>query len=115
MAGVAAGSVDRFGLLPLLIWHYTIDAVYTATLLFRSGNHYYVVSAAIASLLFAVPLLVSIALYFRNRGFVPDDDLTNATMPAIARAPGVPSAERHPPFPAMPVTQSASSRFSRSP
>lgn len=82
LAGVVAGLLfDRFGLLPLLIWHYTIDAVYTATLLFASGNTYYVVSAAIASLLFAIPLIVSIVLYLRNRGFVPDDDLTNATLP----------------------------------
>jgi membrane protease YdiL (CAAX protease family) len=62
LAGVVAGLlVERFGLLPLLIWHYTIDAVYTATLLFASGNTYYVVSAAIASLLFVIPLIVSIA------------------------------------------------------
>lgn len=82
LAGILAGFLmDRFGLLPLLIWHYTIDAVYTATLLFASGNTYYVVSAAISSLIFAVPLVVSIVLYVRNRGFVPDDDLTNATLP----------------------------------
>ncbi len=82
LAGVVAGLLfDRFGLLPLLIWHYTIDAVYTATLLFASGNTYYVVSAAIASLLFAIPLIASIVLYLRNRGFVPDDELSNATLP----------------------------------
>ncbi len=82
IAGIVAGVLmDRFGLLPLLIWHYTIDAVYTATLLFASGNTYYVVSAGIASLIFAVPLILAILFYIRNRGFVPDDDLTNATMP----------------------------------
>ena len=82
IAGIIAGVLmDRFGLLPLLIWHYTIDAVYTATLLFASGNTYYVVSAAIASLIFAVPLVASIVLYLRNKGFVPDGELTNATIP----------------------------------
>lgn len=82
LVGVIAGFLmDRFGLLPLLIWHYTIDAVYTATLLFASGNTYYVTSAALASLIFAVPLIAAVALYVRNRGFVPDDDLTNAAMP----------------------------------
>ena len=82
LAGVVAGLLmDRFGLLPLLIWHYTIDAVYTATLLFGSGNPYYVVSAAAASLIFAVPLIASVALYVRNRGFVPDEELSNHTMP----------------------------------
>lgn len=82
LAGIFAGALmDRFGLLPLLIWHYTIDAVYTATLLFASGNTYYVVSAAVVSLIFAVPLIASIVLYLRNRGFVPDEDLTNAAIP----------------------------------
>ncbi len=88
VVGIVAGLLmDRFGLLPLLIWHYTIDAVYTATLLFGSGNTYYVVSAAVSSLVFAVPLLISIALYLRNRGFVPDDDLLNATMPVSPPPP----------------------------
>lgn len=100
IAGIVAGLLmDRFGLLPLLIWHYTIDAVYTATLLFASGNTYYVVSAALSSLIFAVPLVASIVLYLRNRGFVPDDDLTNATMP-IAPPPEHPEvAEAATPFP----------------
>src|SRR5436305_9344134 len=80
LAGVLLGFLMfRFGVLPLLIWHYTVDAIYTALLLFRSGNTYYIVSAGVASLVFAIPMLVSIALYFRNRGFIPDDDLTNAT------------------------------------
>ncbi len=82
IAGIVAGLLmERFGVLALLIWHYTIDAVYTAALLFASGNTYYVVSAAAASLIFAVPLLASIVMYVRNRGFVPDDDLSNATLP----------------------------------
>ncbi|HEX6159008.1 MAG TPA: CPBP family intramembrane glutamic endopeptidase, partial [Thermoanaerobaculia bacterium] len=82
IVGVVCGLLmDRFGILALLIWHYTIDAVYTATLLFTSGNPYYVASAAAASLLFAVPLLLSIGLYVRNRGFLDDDELTNATLP----------------------------------
>jgi membrane protease YdiL (CAAX protease family) len=88
IAGIVAGLLmDRFGLLPLLIWHYTIDAVYTATLLFGSGNTYYIVSAAMASLVFAVPLVVSIALYVRNRGFVPDEELNNAMLPTAPPEP----------------------------
>ncbi|HEY0142745.1 MAG TPA: CPBP family intramembrane glutamic endopeptidase [Thermoanaerobaculia bacterium] len=82
LVGVVCGLLmDRFGILALLIWHYTIDAVYTATLLFTSGNAYYVGSAAAASLVFAVPLFASIALYIRNKGFVDDDALTNASLP----------------------------------
>jgi membrane protease YdiL (CAAX protease family) len=82
LAGVVIGFLMfRFGILPLLIWHYTIDALYTSLLLLRSGNTYYVVSGGLSSLVFAVPLILSVALYFKNKGFVPDDDLTNATMP----------------------------------
>ena len=92
LAGVAIGFLFyRFGLLPLLIWHYTVDALYTALLLFRSGNRYYVISAALSSLVFAVPMLISIVLYIRNRGFITDDDLTNATLPV---RPLPPSAAR---------------------
>lgn len=82
LAGVLLGFLFfRFGLLPMLIWHYTVDATYTALLLFRSGNAYYVISAGAASFVFAIPMLIGIALYIRNRGFVPDGDLSNATLP----------------------------------
>lgn len=100
IVGIVAGFLmDRFGLLPLLIWHYTIDAVYTATLLFASGNTYYIVSASIASLLFAFPLFVSIALYVRNRGFLPDDDLSNATLPIAPPSTVTDRVERAAPLP----------------
>jgi membrane protease YdiL (CAAX protease family) len=84
-AGVLLGFLlQSFGLLPLLIWHYTVDAVYTALMLFRSGNAYYMLSGGVASLVFAIPLIASIALYVRNRGFIPDDDLSNETLPVSA-------------------------------
>ena len=103
IVGVIAGLLmQRFGLLPLLIWHYTVDAVYTATLLFTSGNTYYVATAAASSLIFAVPLVALIAAYVRNRGFVPDDDLSNHTLPLTpAPAPAetaVAAAELPPPM-----------------
>ncbi len=66
IAGCILGAIFyRFGLLPLLIWHYTVDALYTALLLLRSGNRYYVVSGALSSLVFAIPMLVSIVLYVK--------------------------------------------------
>ncbi|HEX7150655.1 MAG TPA: CPBP family intramembrane glutamic endopeptidase [Thermoanaerobaculia bacterium] len=90
IAGVILGFLmDRYGLLALLVWHYTVDAVYTALLLFRSGNAYYVTSGAISSLIFAIPLFVAIGLYLRNKGFVPDDDLLNETLPTTPPAPRV--------------------------
>jgi membrane protease YdiL (CAAX protease family) len=90
LAGVLLGFLFfRFGLLPLLIWHYTVDALYTALLLMRSGNTYYVVSSGLASLVFAVPMLIAIVLYIRNRGFEPDEDLSNATLPTKPAPPRV--------------------------
>src|SRR5438128_12425718 len=73
LAGVLLGFLlFRFGLLPLLIWHYTVDALYTALLLFRSGNAYYALSSALAILVFDVPMLIPVALHVRSRGFQPD-------------------------------------------
>jgi membrane protease YdiL (CAAX protease family) len=92
IAGVALGFLMyRFGVLPLVMWHFTIDALYTALLLFRSGNRYYIASAAISSLVFAIPMLLSIALYLKNRGFVDDDDLSND---AVGTAPELPPVVR---------------------
>ncbi|MDP9360467.1 MAG: CPBP family intramembrane metalloprotease [Acidobacteriota bacterium] len=106
-AGVLIGFLMmRFGILPLLIWHYTVDALYTAMLLLRSGNRYYVVSGGLASLVFAIPMLLTIALYIRNRGFAPDDDLSNDTLP-LKPVPERPEVTAGPAwtFPAMPVTR----------
>jgi membrane protease YdiL (CAAX protease family) len=100
LAGVILGFLMyRFGILPLVMWHFTIDALYTALLLFRSGNRYYVISAAISSLVFAIPMIASIALYLKNRGFAPDDDLLNAsvgTAPEIVQPPRTEEVELPP-------------------
>jgi membrane protease YdiL (CAAX protease family) len=85
IAGCVIGFLFyRFGLLPLLIWHYTVDATYTALLLFRSNNVYYIASAAASSFVFVIPMLIAIVLYLKRGGFQPDDDLTNATLPVSA-------------------------------
>ncbi|HVT45666.1 MAG TPA: CPBP family intramembrane glutamic endopeptidase [Thermoanaerobaculia bacterium] len=88
VAGVIVGILlFRFGLLPLLIWHYTIDALYTSVLLFRSNNVYYVVSAVLASMVFALPLIASLALYRKNRGFDDDRSLENEVLGTVAPPP----------------------------
>ncbi|HEX3109176.1 MAG TPA: CPBP family intramembrane glutamic endopeptidase, partial [Thermoanaerobaculia bacterium] len=104
IAGVALGFLFfRFGLLPLLIWHFTVDAFYTALLLFRSNNTYYIVSGAAASFVFVVPMLVAIVLYLKRGGFIPDDDLTNATLPVSEAPPILPARPRAELPPAIPV------------
>jgi membrane protease YdiL (CAAX protease family) len=93
LAGVLLGFVFyRFGLLPLLIWHYTVDAIYTALLLFRSHNAYYIASAGAASLIFAVPMIVSLFLYLRHGGFLDDDELSNRAVGTVAPPPVQPEA-----------------------
>ncbi|HKF45627.1 MAG TPA: hypothetical protein VKG01_21240 [Thermoanaerobaculia bacterium] len=90
-AGVAIGFLMlRFGALPLLVWHFTVDALYTALLLLRSGNTYYLVTGAAASLILLLPLAISIVAYRRRGGFEPAAGLTNADLgfvPAPAPAP----------------------------
>lgn len=107
IAGIALGFLfNKFGVLPLLMWHFTIDAFYTAMLLFRSHNTYYIVSAAASSLIFVFPMLASIALYMRRGGFEPDDDLSNATI-EMTEEPVAPqpraTAELPPPIGATPL------------
>ncbi|MGE5275753.1 MAG: type II CAAX prenyl endopeptidase Rce1 family protein [Acidobacteriota bacterium] len=79
LAGVLIGFVMvRFGVWPLLVWHFTVDAIYTALLLLRSKNSYYVISGAISSGILLIPLALSLALYWRRGGFEPEAGLTNA-------------------------------------
>ncbi|HEX8153316.1 MAG TPA: CPBP family intramembrane glutamic endopeptidase, partial [Thermoanaerobaculia bacterium] len=108
LVGIVAGFVmDRYGLLALLIWHYTIDALYTALLLFSSGNAYYIFSAGLATLIFAVPMIVAIVSYVRNGGFIADDDLTNATLPVHPPPPVVVDTTEAPLPPPLRVTPRA--------
>ena len=77
----------RFGVVPLLFWHFTVDAIYTALLLLRSGNTYYVVSGAIASGILLLPLGVSLVLYLRRGGFLPAAGQANGGRGIRRRAP----------------------------
>ncbi len=81
LAGVLIGFLMlRYGVVPLLVWHFTVDAIYTALLLLRSGNPYYVVSGAIASGILLLPLLVSLVLYWKRGGFLPSAGLRNGDL-----------------------------------
>ncbi|PYQ36282.1 MAG: hypothetical protein DMF55_05430 [Acidobacteria bacterium] len=93
-AGIVMGwLLLRYGALPLLVWHFTVDATYTALLLLRSGNAYYVLSGAVAAGILLLPLAAAIFLYLRRGGFLPETGLTNAdegfvpTPPSAALAP----------------------------
>ncbi len=84
-AGVLIGIVMvRYGVVPLLVWHFTVDAIYTALVLLRSGNSYYVVSGAVASGILLGPLAACLALYARRGGFLAPTGLTNGERGFVA-------------------------------
>lgn len=79
IAGVIIGFLMlRFGIVAALIWHYTVDAFYTAFLLFGSGDTYFVISGGISAGLFLLPLLASVYFYLRRGGFRPATGVTNS-------------------------------------
>jgi membrane protease YdiL (CAAX protease family) len=87
VGGVIIGLIMfRFGILATLIWHYSVDALYTAFLLLRSPNHYLMVSGAITAGIMLVPLVVSLVAYLRSGSFAEESALTNASE-GISRAP----------------------------
>ncbi|HEV7501925.1 MAG TPA: CPBP family intramembrane glutamic endopeptidase, partial [Vicinamibacteria bacterium] len=90
MAGVVMGFLMlRYGVVPLLVWHFTVDALYTALILLRSGNTYYVVSGAAAAGILLLPLAASLVMYARRGGFLPAAGLTNADRGFVAEPSGL--------------------------
>lgn len=96
VAGILIGVIMlRYGILPLLVWHFTVDALYTALLLLRSGNSYYVISGAASSLILLLPLAISLLWYWRRGGFEAEAGLTNGEegfVPRPALAPTGPES-----------------------
>ena len=87
IGGIIIGLVMlRFGLLGPLIWHYSVDAIYTAFLLLRSSDPYLMVSGVITAGVRLVPLAFSLAAYLRTRTFSDDSEFSNATA-GVSRVP----------------------------
>jgi membrane protease YdiL (CAAX protease family) len=101
VGGLIVGAVMlRWGLWPALAWHYTVDALYTALILLRSSNPYFVLTAALGAGLLLVPLLVSALLYLRHRSFADPTPLLNegnAPPPLPASPPPAPIVPAAPP------------------
>jgi hypothetical protein len=90
MGGIIVGLIMlRFGILATLIWHYSVDALYTAFLLLRSPNHYLMFSGAASAGIMLIPLIVALAAYLRTGTFAEEETLLNA-----AEAIPEPLAER---------------------
>jgi membrane protease YdiL (CAAX protease family) len=89
IGGVALGLVMlRWGILPTLVWHYSVDAMYSAMLLMRSGNLYFRLSGAASAGIVLLPVLVALVAYWRRGGFLPESGLLNADEPAPAGIAG---------------------------
>ncbi len=96
----------RYGILTTVVWHYTVDALYTAMLLLRSHSGYLRWSGGITALIAALPLLVAGIAYWRAGGFTPAASMTNA---AAGSEPAPVEATAAPP-PALPDYESISVR-----
>ena len=76
--GIIVGYVMlRYGILATLVWHYTVDALFMALLLFRSGNSYFIITAAVGCGIMLLPLVIALVAYLRKQGFQSPETLTN--------------------------------------
>ena len=99
IGGVAIGLIMlRWGILPTLVWHYSVDAMYAALLLLRSHQPYFVLSGAAAAGIMVLPAVIAGVAYLRRGGFEPVEpeqvESMPPTPPAISRP--VPVAENLP-------------------
>ena len=79
VGGIITGLIMlRFGILATLMWHYSVDALYTAFLLLRSPNHYLMISGGLSAGIMLIPLVVALAAYWRTGTFKDETDVTNA-------------------------------------
>lgn len=84
IAGIVFGLVFlRFGILPVVIAHFSIDALYTAFVLIRSGNVYHVLTGSLSAGIFGILFLGMLAAYLRKGGFLPPE-ITNEAEDAAA-------------------------------
>ena len=88
IGGVALGLIMlRWGILPTLAWHYSMDAMYSAMLLLRSHSLYFKLSGAASAGIVALPVLVALAAYWLRGGFEPETGLLNADEPSRGGPP----------------------------
>lgn len=94
LGGLVTGVIMlRFGIVATLIWHYTVDALYTALLLLRSPNHYLMISGGLSAGIMLLPLIVALVAYLRSGTFSDETPLTNEVM-GVVRAPRVEEARQ---------------------
>jgi membrane protease YdiL (CAAX protease family) len=97
MFGILLGFIFlRFGIIAVLIWHYTIDAIYSSIVLFQTGEPYLIISSALAVGIMLIPLGYNILMYFKNRGF-SDEQVLLSPIPAPSKIPREITIQPEPP------------------
>ena len=87
IGGVVLGAIMlRWGILPTLVWHYSVDAMYSALLLLRSHSLYFRISGAASAGIMVLPVLIALVAYLRRGGFEAETGLTNASEAAAEPA-----------------------------
>jgi membrane protease YdiL (CAAX protease family) len=88
IGGVALGLIMlRWGILPTLVWHYSVDAMYSAMLLLRSQSLYFKLSGAASAGFVVLPALLALVAYWRHGGFEPVAGLLNGDEAACGEPP----------------------------
>jgi len=90
--GILIGLIFlRINVTALLIWHYTVDAVYSALLLIRLGSRSNAILAGLCASIALLPFLYSLISYLRRGKFEQPDDLTyqHVTLTALTPPPQV--------------------------
>jgi membrane protease YdiL (CAAX protease family) len=96
----------RFGIVAPLIWHYSVDALYTAFLLLRSQNLYLAVSGAVSAGIMLVPFAVALLAYLRAQGFLVPESLSNTEQAVPSPVDSLEgSADKVFPTPHVPLSQ----------
>jgi membrane protease YdiL (CAAX protease family) len=94
IGGIALGIVMlRWGILPTLVWHYSVDAMYSAMLLVRSENLYMKLSGVIAAGIVVLPVVAALVMYLRSGGFESEEGLLNRDEAAAPEAVAIQPAE----------------------
>ena len=94
IGGVALGIIMlRWGILPTLVWHYSVDAMYSAMLLLRSPSLYFKLSGAACAGVIVLPVVAALIAYRVRGGFEPDQGLHNADEPGPVEIPAAPATD----------------------
>src|SRR5206468_709397 len=88
LAGVIFGLVFlRFGIVSVVIAHFSVDALYTAFVLIRSGSPYHVITGCLSAGIFVLVFLGAFAAYLRRGGFLSTEISNEEEGRAHALAP----------------------------